>query len=118
MDDLTYSRLSSIWHRALRNGNWATLGVSERGLFRCALWVARVRGRISNQKLMVQVVQIALKLANDLRNSILRAGRLRVGMLRDTYRRPGGVFSWAPQVSRWLSELGYVLYLGVLEVNP
>jgi hypothetical protein len=114
---LSYARLSAIWRRGMRNGNWAPLSVSERSLFRCALWVARARGKISNRKLVAQVIEIAVKLAKTVRNTILRAGRKRIVAIRDAYVMPGGVFSWAPQVSRWLNDAGYVWYLGVLEAN-
>jgi len=66
---------------------------------------------------MAQVIEITLRLVKSLRNSILNAGRQRIGVMRETYGKASGVFSWAPQVSRWLNDAGYVWYLGVLEVN-
>jgi len=30
---------------------------------------------------------------------------------------PGGLFSWAPRVKDWMSDMNFVWYLGVLEIN-
>jgi hypothetical protein len=117
-DSITYPCLVGLRRRGLRNGNWRHLDSGQRALFRCAMWLAKARGRICNAKLMVQVLRVALRLLETVRGSILRAGRNRsTGMLAN-YSQPGGVFSWAPRVSEWLSEAGYVWYLGILEVNP
>jgi hypothetical protein len=114
---LTYTRLLEIRRRGLRDGNWAPLRISEKALFRCALWVAKARGKISNSRLVVQVKEIALKLLEHMGkigNSILRAGRKQAAMILYIYDKPNGVFGWAPQVRQWLSDERYVWYLGVL----
>jgi hypothetical protein len=38
--DLDFSGLLAARRRGLRNGNWRRLPLVDRGLFRCALWVA------------------------------------------------------------------------------
>ena len=90
----------------------------DRALFRCAFWIAQVRGKISNTKLMVHVLKIALKLLQGIGGAILKVGRRRITQMSETYARPCGVFSWAPQVREWLNDAGYVWYIGVLGVNP
>jgi len=116
-DFITYPCLVGLRRLALRNGNWKRLESGQKGLFRCALWLAKARGRICNTKLMVQVLRVALRLMENVRSNILRLGRERsTGMLAN-YSKPGGVMSWAPRVREWLNEAGYVWYLGVLEVN-
>ena len=117
-DSLGYSCLAGLWRRGLRNGNWARLNIPDRGLFRCALWMAKVRGQIRNAKLMVQVLRIALKLLESAGNKVLRAGRRRAMIMSQTYAKPGGVFSWVPEVRGWLNDPRYIWYLGVLELNP
>jgi hypothetical protein len=67
---------------------------------------------------MAQVTEIVLKLAETVRNTILRVGHKRIATMRQAYSKPGGVFRWAPQVNQWLNDARYVWYLGVLEVNP
>lgn len=87
-------------------------------MFRCALWVAKARGKISNVRLMVHVLGIALKLLKTYRSRIVNAGSRRATLMFEEYSKPGGVFSWAPQTREWLYDPGYVRYLGMLEVNP
>jgi hypothetical protein len=101
----------------LRNGGWARLEIAEKALFRCALWIAKARNRITNTRLVVQVLRIALKLLKNFQNRILRAGSVRAVAMLEEYARPGGVFSWAPQMREWLLDRKYIVYLGVLEVN-
>jgi hypothetical protein len=66
---------------------------------------------------MVHVLRIALKLFESFRSRIVRAGRAKAVMMFEEYARPGGVFSWAPRMREWLHDRGYILYLGVLEMN-
>ena len=112
-DPITYPRLVGLRRHGLRNGNWRHLDSGQKALFRCATWVAKARGRISNARLMAQVIDIVLKLAETVRNTILRAGRKRIVAMRDAYEKPGGVFGWAPQVKEWLHDTTYIFYLGV-----
>jgi hypothetical protein len=101
----------------LRNGGWARLEIAEKGLFRCALWIAKARNRITNTRLMVQVLRIALKLFKSFQSRIVKAGKARATMMLETYARPGGVFSWAPRMREWLYDPKYIVYLGAMEVN-
>jgi len=117
-DYLTYSSLIGFWRRRYRNGNWAKLSTTERGVFRCGLWVARMRGKISNIRLMVQVLRIALKLLETQRSRIVNAGRRRAMQMLEAYAKPGGLFTWAPHMREWLYDPRYVLYLGVMEMTP
>ena len=116
-NSITYSCLVGLQRRGLRNGNWKHLNVDDRALFRCAFWLAKARGKISNTKLMVQVARVALKIVQTL-SRIGRAGRERATMMHQEFAKPGGVFSWAPQVREWLNDSTYISYLGTIEVNP
>ena len=116
-DSLSYTWLIASWRRSLRTRRWAMLDIAEKGLFRCALWVAKARGKISNKRLMVQVLRIVLKLLHAPKSRIGKAGRERATMMLEAYAKPGGVFSWAPRMREWLHNPRYVWYLGVLEVN-
>lgn len=84
---------------------------------RCALWIAKARGKISNMRLMVQILRIASRLLHSARSRIAEAGSSRAMAMFEAYARPGGVFSWAPQMRQWLRDPRYILYLGVMEVN-
>ena len=116
-DSLTYYTLRQLKLGGLRNGGWARLEIAEKGLFRCALWIAKARNRITNTRLMVQVIRIALKLFKSFQSRIVKAGKARAAIMFEEYARPGGVFSWAPRMREWLHDPKYILYLGVLEVN-
>jgi len=93
------------------------LSVAERGLYRCALWVAKARGKITNTRLMVQTLRVALKLLEGFQNRIAKAGKARAAVMFEEYAKPGGVFTWVPRMREWLHDPRYLLYLGVLEVN-
>jgi len=113
-----YAFLALLRRKALRNGNWLSLSLVEKGLFRCALWVAKVRGTISNENLIRHVLSIAIRLQRSLRSRIADAGRRKARALLGAYEKdPDGVFSWAPEMRDWLHHPLYVWYLGVLEVN-
>ena len=116
-DSLTYSSLAGFQRRSMRNRSWRMLSVAERGLYRCALWVAKARGKITNTKLMVQTLRVALKLLESFQSRIVKAGRARAMMMFEEYARPGGVFSWAPRMREWLYDPKYIVYLGALELN-
>ena len=116
-DSLTYSSLAGFQRRSMRNHSWRRLSVAERGLYRCALWIAKARNKITNTRLMVHILRIALKLHHGFQNRIVRAGRVRAVRMFQEYAKPDGVFSWAPRMREWLHDPNYIVYLGVLEVN-
>jgi hypothetical protein len=68
-------------------------------------------------RLMVQTLRIALELVKSFQSRIESAGKKRAMILFQTYGQPGGVFSWAPRMRKWLDDPKYVSYLGLLEVN-
>jgi hypothetical protein len=114
---VSYGWLRALWRRSVRNGHWTRLSLPKRGLFRCALWIAKARGGISNMRLMVQTLRIALELLKNFQSRIVSAGRKRAMILFQSYGQPGGVFSWAPRMREWLHDPKYISYLGLLEVN-
>ena len=116
-DSLTYSSLIGFQRMSMRNRSWRMLSVAERGLYRCALWVAKARGKITNTRLMVQTLRVALKMLDSVQSRITKAGKARAMMMFEEYAKPGGVFSWAPRMREWLQDRKYILYLGLLEVN-
>jgi hypothetical protein len=114
---VSYAWLAKLQRRSYRTGSWTRLGSLKRGLYRCALWVAKARGNISNIRLRGQILRIALELLQNFQSRIASAGENRAMIMFQSYAKPGGVFSWAPRVKEWLHDPGYVWYLGVMEVN-
>ena len=110
---LGFGQLSNLWRRSLRNRTWVKLSLTMKALYRCALWVAKARGCISNTKLVGQVMQIIRQLRHGFQSSITIAGKIRAQTAIERFDKPGGVFSWAPQVREWLHDAAYILYLGI-----
>jgi hypothetical protein len=111
---MTYRSLCRLRNRATMNGNWGRLGSNERSLFRCAMWVAKIRGQIRNEKLMTQVLRTAIVLLKNLRIRILSVGRSRAQSMLSNFEQ---AYKWAPQLKEWLADPSYVWYLGVMGVN-
>jgi len=116
-DSLSHTWLIDSWRRSLRYRRWAMLDIAEKGLFRCALWVAKARGKISNKRLVVQVLRIVLKLLHAPKSRIAEAGTRRAMVMFEAYAKSGGVFNWAPRMREWLRDPRYIWYLGIMEVN-
>jgi hypothetical protein len=114
---MTYSSLDSIRRRSHRTRAWARLDTNERGLFRCAVWLAKARGEITNMRLVAQIMQIALKLLKAAQNRIVKAGQMKAMMMSRSYSGPGGVFSWAPLLRERLCDPLFIRYLGAMEMN-
>ena len=108
--------MQSAYVRGLRTGSWRRLSLDEKGLFRCALWVARVRGRLSNTRLMVRVAGILVKLLATFKAQLLRVGRVRAERLGACLHERGAE-NWASEVFRWLTDRSFITYLGVLATN-
>jgi hypothetical protein len=80
------------------------------------MWIAKARGNISNTKLMVQVLGVAVKILQTI-SRIGKAGKTRATTMLHEFSKPGGVFSWAPRMRDWLHDPRYQTYLGLLEIN-
>lgn len=112
---LDFTGLVAVQRRAFRNGNWRRLPLVDRGLYRCAMWVAKTRGRIESFKLLVRVLGIVLKLLDKPRVRIWRAGRARAEELMRGFE-DRGLFKWAPEVRGWLMDRSYIFCLGIGEL--
>jgi hypothetical protein len=112
----SYRDLLSVWRKGVRNGNWVKLTCLERGLFRCAVSLAKLRGRIINLRLMVYTAKIALKLLALPKNRITQVGRAKAQVLTSLYALKG-VFKWCPELKCWLSEPNYIFWLGLNSVS-
>jgi hypothetical protein len=67
---------------------------------------------------MAHLRSIVLKIQRTVRIRVEEAGRRRASAMLEAYGRdPAGVFSWAPEMRRWLRTASYVLFLGVQELN-
>jgi len=115
VSSLSYSSLSRFRLRGMRNGNWRCLNRLEKALYRCALSLAGLRGRIVNAKLLAQLKAIVWKLLATAKTRILQVGKARAQGMLETFGEQG-VFDWAPEVEAWLRDMKVVFYLGVAEL--
>jgi len=113
---LDHESLRFYMRVGLRRGTWAPLGAVEKALYRCGLWVAEVRGRISSTKLSVNILRIITKLMATIKTRIYALGLARARALWTNYIS-AGVFDWAPEAKAQFSRIEYVTYLGVMELN-
>jgi hypothetical protein len=113
---LDHESLRFYMRRGLRRGTWAALDTVEKALYRCALWVAKVRGRIASSKLSVSIIGIITKLVTTAGARIYRLGLARAHALWNCYTS-AGVFEWAAEVKVSFSRPEYIMYLGVMQLQ-
>lgn len=113
---LDHESLRFYMRVGLRRGTWARLGAVEKALYRCGLWVAKVRRTISNVKLSMTILGIINKLMATIRSHIYSLGLARARALWNSYMS-AGVFDWAPEAKAQFSRSSYITYLGVIELN-
>lgn len=107
----TYRGLLNIWRKGVRSGNWARLAGLEKGLFRCAVLLAKVRGRISNLRLMVHIAKIAIKILVSVKTFIIRIGRMKAQAYLNSFNL---MFEWCENLREWLKDPNYIFYLGAI----
>ena len=113
---LDHRSLKSYLRVGLRRGTWAGLSATEKALYRCGLWATKVRGGITNMKLLVSILGIIIKLLATVRDCIYRLGLARAQVLWKNYVS-ARVFEWAPEAKPLFSQAEYITYLGAMEAN-
>lgn len=111
---LDHESLRFYMKKGLRRGTWAALDTVEKALYRCALWVTKVRGKIASSKLSMSILGIIIKLMATARARIYALGLARAHALWNCYTL-AGVFEWAPEVKASFARRDYIMYLGVME---
>jgi hypothetical protein len=115
-EEFTYSHLRFVFRKAMVRGVFRKLRQEDRALYKCALWVAKKRGRLRSMKLIRQVASIVIRLLSTFRAQVIAAGRARANRLIACLTA-NGFSKWAPEVFGWLNNKQFILYLGVLEAN-
>jgi len=113
---MSYQWLLGFQRKGMRNGNWARLTYLERALYKGAMWLAKIRGRIVNMELVMQMARIIIKIIRTARTTIYSLGRARAAELNKRFEE-AELFRWAPWVREWFTDREYVFYLGVTELN-
>jgi len=115
-DMFSHRYLQSAYRKGFRNGGWRRLSLEDKALFRCALWVAKVRGRLANVRLMVQIAGILRKLLATFKRRMMRLGRVEAERLM-LCLQSSKAKEWAPRALEWVKDQRFVAYLGVLAAN-
>jgi len=113
---LDHAALRRYLRVGLRRGTWAGLSSVDKALYRCGLWVAKARGRVTNTKLSASIIGIVTRLVVTVGGRIYALGLARARTLWSNYTS-AGVLSWAPEVKPLFSQTGYIMYLGVMELQ-
>jgi len=113
---LDHAALRRYLRVGLRRGTWAGLSIVDKALYRCGLWVAKARGRITNTRLSASIIGIIMKLAATIGGRIYALGLARARALWRNYAS-AGVFEWAPEAKLPFSRTEYIMYLGVMELQ-
>ena len=70
-----------------------------------------------NNKIVEMLTGIIRKLKTTRRDNTLILGRGRAEEIRSICIQKG-VFGWCPRLSVWLDEVNYIIYQGILRMNP
>jgi hypothetical protein len=116
-NDLSHSYLAQFWKKGFRNGNWRKLTSVEKALYMASLSLAKMRGRIVNSRLILQLGCIIGKLRETRGDRLRRASYRRAVELYERFMIIG-LFDWAPQVRLWFSDPGYILWVGLSSPEP
>ena len=114
---LSYHSLSSIWKKGFRNGNWKKLSKIEKALYIASLSLAKMRGKIVNSRLILELQEIIGKLRETAGGRLMASAYQRAMELYERFLTIG-LFEWAPQVKSWFDDPSYVLWLGLCSPEP
>ena len=111
---ITYGGLSATFRKGLRNGNWRKLNFLDKALVRASLWYAKHRGSIVNTSLVEKLSALTEKLKETKGMRIFKRGFKKAAEMLDKGEEEGRIFTWAPQLKRWLRDPDYIFWLGTV----
>jgi len=112
MDTLSYNYLYCLRKKGFRNGNWRKLSRIEKALYVASLSLAKMRGRLVNSRLVLELMGIIGRLKDTAGERLMRVSYERAVRLYERFTAVG-LFEWAPQVRSWFNDPSYVLWLGL-----
>lgn len=114
---MSHSYLTHFWKKGFRNGNWRKLDRIEKALYMASLSLAKMRGRIVNLRLILELRGIIDKLRETAGDRLMRTSYQRAMELYGRFAAIG-LFEWAPQVRSWFNDPSYVFWLGLCSPEP
>jgi len=110
---LRQEELLTGFKKGLRNGNWRRLSRLEKALHMTSLWYVKSRRSIVNATLVEKLLALIGKLKETKGIRIFKRGSEKAVELFNKYEERG-VFTWAPQLKRWLRDPDYIFWLGTM----
>lgn len=114
---LGYNYLFRLWKKGFRNGNWNQLNRIEKALYIASLSLARMRGRIVNSKLILELLNIIHKIIETSGDKLMITAHHRAIKIFMKFQAIG-LFEWAPQVKSWFNDPSYIFWLGISSTGP
>jgi hypothetical protein len=109
---MSYNYLSHLMRKGFRNGNWRRLDQLERALYVASLSLAKMRGRLVNSRLILELRGIIGKLRETDGARMMRTVFKRATKLYERFIA-ADLFDWAPQARSWFDDPSYVLWVGL-----
>jgi len=109
---LDFDKLQAFWIKGLRNGNVKLLDKVQRGFYRACMVYAKIRGFISSAKLLDMLSKLI-----DILTQTRRILALRIGLRRAIQTLSSPTARLFPILVSWLSDWGYIEYLGFTYMN-
>lgn len=114
---LRYVDLYLVQRKGLRNGNWRRLKPLERSLYRAALALAKIRGKLVNLRLVRMMLDMAERLQATFRTTVLAAGLAKAREM-EANLEARGLFNSFQRLRGWLKEPSYIFWLGLCQTFP
>jgi hypothetical protein len=89
----------------------------DRAFYRAALFYAKARNAIVNNRIVVDLEKIVERLRSSIRNKIMSVGAERVKEMLVRFEEKG-VLGSVPQLKLWIKDARYVFWLGLNSQAP
>jgi len=112
----SFEELKGFKEKAHRNGNWRKLSFDEKVMYKAALALAKLRGKIVNLNLVQRIKEIVEKLLESPRVKLISLGKkvliekLKIYMKSKQFYLARTLFSLR-------NDANFLIYLGVSAVN-
>ncbi|MBO3801980.1 MAG: hypothetical protein QW342_07025 [Thermoproteota archaeon] len=111
-NSFSYKELLEIRKKSYRNGNWKKLSLEEKAMYKAALALAKLRGRIVNFNLVQRVKEIVEELLESPRVKLMRFGRKVLIEKLKIYVK-SKQFELAKTLFFLRNDVNFLMYLGV-----
>ncbi|MGC8578361.1 MAG: hypothetical protein ACP5M7_10270 [Thermoproteota archaeon] len=115
-NSFSYSELLTIRTKSYRNGNWRKLSFEERVMYKAALALAKLRGKIVNFNLVQRVKSIVEKLLESPKVKLVNLGRKVLVEKLKIYMK-SKQFNLAKTLFILRNDVNFLMYLGVNAIS-